>query len=231
MNILAIDTSNLPLSVAVTTEDKVLAECTFNVERNHSIRLIPTIDILLQEVCLTPADLDLFVVARGPGSYTGVRIGVTTAKSLAFSVGKPLVGVSSLLAIAHQVPYFDGIVLPLFDARRKRMYTAGYEYRQGIWEEVIREQVLHVDALIEELKERGRSALFLGDDVRVFRDQLMNTLGEQAHFLPMSYQLPRAAHIAQIGYRLHQAGHQEDLAFEPTYLQQTEAEANLSKGQ
>lgn len=229
MNILAIDTSNLPLSIAVTTEDKVLGECTFNVERNHSIRLMPAIDMLMKEVRLSPSDIDLFVVARGPGSYTGIRIGVTTAKSLAFSMEKPLVGVSSLLAIAHQVPYFDGIVFPLFDARRKRMYTAGYEYREGNWEEVLPEQVIHVDSLVEELKGRGRACLFLGDDVRVFREQLAGELGTLAHFLPMAYQLPRAAHIAQIGYRLYQAGHQEEITFQPTYLQQAEAEVNLSR--
>ncbi len=229
MNILAIDTSNLPLSIAVVNDDKVLGEWTLNVERNHSIRLLPAIRTLLEEVRLTPKEIDLFVVARGPGSYTGVRIGVTTAKSLAWAVSKPLVGISSLEALAHQIPLFNGVIIPLFDARRDRFYTAGYEWQSGKLIEVLSEQIFHKEELARLLYERGGDVLFVGDDARKHREYLEEALAEQAYFLPPAYQIPRAAHLAHLGYKLYEKGQIEEITFTPTYLQPTEAEVNLRK--
>lgn len=229
MNILAIDTSNLPLSIAIVSGDKVLGEYTLNVERNHSIRLMPAVRSLMKDVQLRPQDINLFVVARGPGSYTGVRIGVTTAKSLAWSLTKPLVGVSSLLGLAQQIPFFDGWIVPLFDARRDRVYTAAYEWRDGALVEVEVEQILHKQELARLIAESGKAALFLGDDVQRYRAYFAEELGEQACFVNAAYQIPRAAQLAMIGLRLFEQGHTESLAFAPNYLQPTEAEANLGK--
>lgn len=229
MNILAIDTSNLPLSVAVVNNEKVLGEWTLNVERNHSIRLMPAIRSLLEEVRLSAKEIDLFVVARGPGSYTGVRIGVTTAKSLAWAVGKPLVGVSSLQVLAHQIPFFDGVIVPLFDARRGRFYASVYEWQNGELLEVVPEQVLHKDDLVRVLAECNANVLFLGDDVGMQQVYLAEALKEKARFLSPAYHIPRAAHLAQLGYKLYEQGHTEDITFAPTYLQATEAEVNLGR--
>lgn len=227
MNILAIDTSNLPLSIAVIDENKVLGELATNVEKNHSIRLMPLLKTLLNEVQISPQELDLIAVARGPGSYTGVRIGVTTAKSMAWALKKPLIGVSSLMGLAHQIPFFDGLIIPLFDARRERVYTGGYAWKQGELVEVIPEQILHIADLANKIKELERKALFVGDDVSKHRASFIDLIGERAEFLPNVYHLPRAAHIAQIGLRLYQQGKEENLGFAPSYLQVAEAEARL----
>lgn len=229
MHILAMDTSNLPLSVAVITPERVLGELTLNVERNHSIKLMPAIRSLLADVRLSAQEIDLFVVARGPGSYTGVRIGVTTAKSMAWAVDKPLVGVSSLQVLAHAVPYFDGLIVPLFDARRERFYIGAYAWQDGGLIEVVAEQVLHRDELVRLLTARGDGVVFVGADVAAARAYLTEALGVRAHFVPMTHSLPRAAHVAQLGYARYVAGAREVLAFVPTYLQATEAEVNLRK--
>ena len=114
MKVLAFDTSSKALSLAILEDKQVLAETTINIKKNHSITLMPTIDFLMASLDWTPKDLDRIVVAEGPGSYTGLRIAVATAKTLAHTLNIELVGMSSLLAL---VPYQqEGLFVPLMDA-------------------------------------------------------------------------------------------------------------------
>lgn len=132
-----------------------------------------------------------------------------------------------MLALAQEVPYFNGVVVPLFDARRDRVYAAGYAWQDGTFVEVIPEQVIHRDALVELLG--AKDVLFLGDDGSKHRDFFVEKLGTSAHFLPSAYQIPRAAFLAEMGLQLYKQGHREGVTFAPTYLQVTEAEVNLGK--
>src|SRR5574342_1124584 len=126
MTILAIDTSNYALGVALLEENQVLGEYMTNLKKNHSVRIMPAIQTLMQDCDRVPADLTKVVVAKGPGSYTGVRIGVTIAKTLAWTLKKDLVGISSLEVLAQSGKYFDGFTVPLFDARRTQVFTGLY---------------------------------------------------------------------------------------------------------
>ena len=128
MKVLAFDTSSKALSVAILDGEQLLADVTVNVKKNHSINLMPAIDFLMNSVDLKPADLDRIVVAQGPGSYTGLRVAVATAKTLAYALGIELVGVSSLYALAAATE-FSGMIVPVMDARRNNVY-AGF-YRAG----------------------------------------------------------------------------------------------------
>ena len=124
MKILAFDSSNEPLSVAVVDQEKILTEQTLNIKRNHSIQLMPAIEEALRQAQLTLADIDRIAVAAGPGSYTGLRIAATVAKSLAWAQDIELVGISSLKVLAaNSYPEKDGLIVPLFDARRQNIYT------------------------------------------------------------------------------------------------------------
>lgn len=123
MNILAMDTSNQILGVALLQDEQLIGSITTNIKKNHSIRLMPAINQLMHEVAMTPAELDKIVVAKGPGSYTGVRIGLTTAKSMAWSLDIPVVGISSLEALAWQGHFYDSYICPFFDARRGLVFT------------------------------------------------------------------------------------------------------------
>ena len=132
MTILAIDTSNYSLGVALLEENLVLGEYITNLKKNHSVRIMPAIQTLMKDCERVPKDITKIVVAKGPGSYTGVRIGVTIAKTMAWSLKIPLVGVSSLEILAAGTGrYFDGFVSPLFDARRGQVYTGLYAYQDG----------------------------------------------------------------------------------------------------
>src|SRR3954470_2873906 len=142
MTILAIDTSNYTLGVALLEENQVIGEYITNLKKNHSVRIMPAIQTLMKDCDRVPADLTKIVVAKGPGSYTGVRIGVTIAKTLAWTLNIPLVGVSSLEILAAGTGrYFDGCLSPLFDARRGQVYTALYQYRHGELTAVVQDQL------------------------------------------------------------------------------------------
>lgn len=222
MKVLGIDTSNLVLSLAVTAEEKLLGEYTTNLKKNHSIRLMPSISMLMDELDLDPGELDAIAVAHGPGSYTGLRIGVTTAKTLAWSLGIPIVGISSLEAVASQVPYFPGVVTPLFDARRSQVYTALFENGKRVAED----QIQLIEDWMDVLIEKGKRVLFLGDDAAIHRDSIIHRFGELAEFGHPEWNVPRASYIARAGGRLIQQGNPMEVdVFVPQYLQLAEAEA------
>ena len=148
MKVLAFDTSSKALAIAILEDDKLLAEMTINIKKNHSVTLMPAIDFLMESLDLKPSDLGRVVVAEGPGSYTGLRIAVATAKTLAHTLKIDLVGVSSLrIMVAEDI---DGLVIPLMDARRNNVYAGFYENGRATQPEA------HLS--FEEVLEKAKSA-------------------------------------------------------------------------
>ena len=143
MKVLALDTSNRPLSVALLEDQTVLGTVTMTVHQKHAEYLLPVIEDLMAKSDLVPADLNRVVVAQGPGSYTGIRIGVTTAKVLADTLKIGLVGVSSLQALALNCQRDGQLVWPIFDARNNNIFTGLYQMKNGVPESVLADQ--HVD--------------------------------------------------------------------------------------
>jgi tRNA threonylcarbamoyladenosine biosynthesis protein TsaB len=223
MRVLAIDTSNYTLGVGIIEEDRVIGEYITNVKKNHSVRVMPAIDALMKDCGMMPADLDKIVVAKGPGSYTGVRIGVTIAKTLAWSLNIPLVGISSLEIIAAASGrYFDGFVSPLFDARRGQIYTGLYHYEAGNLKTVQADQLVMGDKWAMELKEVSSPTLFVGNDLSIHRTTLENILGNRAVFANMTEHNPRPSELALLGR--NKPG-EEIHSFVPNYIRLAEAEA------
>lgn len=226
MNILAIDTSNATLGVAVVNEEKVLGEYITNVKRDHSVRVMPAIDCLLRDCGLKPYDITKVVVAKGPGSYTGVRIGVTIAKTLAWTLNIPLVGISSLEILASQVGrYFDGYVSPLFDARRGQIYTGLYGYGDGELRTIVNDQIiLSKDwaALLKKDYPDSKEILFVGNDLPLHQSNFEDILGEKAVFAHMTEHNPRPGELAYLG--MDKSG-EEIHSFTPNYIRLAEAEA------
>ncbi|QQE74889.1 tRNA (adenosine(37)-N6)-threonylcarbamoyltransferase complex dimerization subunit type 1 TsaB [Brevibacillus composti] len=229
MRVLAIDTSNLVLSVAVVEEGRVLAEMTTNQQKNHSVRLMDAISLLMDETNTLPEQLTGIGVAKGPGSYTGVRIGVAAAKSMAWSLQIPVIGVSSLEAVAMNALGAPGLIVPLFDARRGQVYTAAYRSAgiQRVTAEAAERLVLLRDWCALLGQQPGKETiLFMGEDLGLHREAIRTELGERAVFAPASCNHPRAAHIGLAALRRlaeGEAGHPHELV--PEYLQLAEAEA------
>jgi len=223
MKVLGIDTSSLVMSIAVVENNRLLGEYTTNLKKNHSIRLMPAISRLLEELGMEPEELGGVAVAQGPGSYTGVRIGLSTAKALAWSLGIPLAGVSSLEAIAANASFAKEKICPLMDARRGQVYTALFSGRNRLHQDQIR----LLDEWLPELKLAEERILFLGDDVSLHQEKIEQGLGDMALFGPAEWNLPRASFIARKGAELIEEGQYAQIhSFAPHYLQLAEAEAN-----
>ncbi|WP_332696758.1 tRNA (adenosine(37)-N6)-threonylcarbamoyltransferase complex dimerization subunit type 1 TsaB [Halalkalibacter lacteus] len=226
---LAIDTSSFVMGIAVTDGERTLGEITTNIKKNHSIRLMPAIDNLMKEVGVRPKELDEIVVANGPGSYTGVRIGVTTAKTLAWSLGIPVIGVSSLAVMAQTGRFFQGIISPIMDARRGQVYTGHYQTKEMLVKEVASDCLIMLEDWLVYLKELNEPVLFIGQDIELHRAMIMEGLKEQAHFATGSMMLPRPTELARLGQKMTDENVTHTIV--PNYLQLAEAEVNWQKAQ
>ena len=214
MKVLAFDTSSKALSLAILEDKQVLAETTINIKKNHSITLMPAIDFLMASLDWTPKDLDRIVVAEGPGSYTGLRIAVATAKTLAHTLNIELVGMSSLLALVPRQQ--EGLLVPLMDARRNNVYAGFYENAKP----VIPEAHLSFAEVLEKVTD-AEQVTFVGE-VGPFVEQI------QEHLPRTNFKetLPNAANLALWAWD-KKANSLHD--FVPNYLKRVEAEENWLK--
>ena len=215
MKLLAFDTSNQALSLAILEDEHLLAQTTLNIKKNHSITLMPAIDFLMNSLDMKPKDLDRIVVAQGPGSYTGLRIEVATAKTLAHTLKIELVGVSSLLALVPE--QVEGLVIPIMDARRNNVYAGFYQSGQAVRPEAH----LPLAEVLEMAGTADQPVTFVGETA-TFAEQIKDALPQAA----IQSTLPDAATIGRLGLDL-QAQSIHD--FVPNYLKRVEAEENWLK--
>jgi tRNA threonylcarbamoyladenosine biosynthesis protein TsaB len=225
MRILAIDTSTRTESVAVLEDGIVLAEVYTTSEQTHAKRLLSAIDATLHMAALKTEACDALAVTIGPGSFTGLRIGISTVKGLAFATGKPVAGVSSLDVLAQQFPQSRHLVCPMIDARKKQVYTALYECGNDM-----RLTKLADDCAIEPekwLKQIEQPCLFVGDGIAVYGDLIKEALGERALFAPPHLNSVQASAVAAAGMKQIVEGRDADVAaLEPYYIRQSDAEMN-----
>ncbi|WP_174735141.1 tRNA (adenosine(37)-N6)-threonylcarbamoyltransferase complex dimerization subunit type 1 TsaB [Mesobacillus harenae] len=223
MKILAIDTSNYTMGIGILIGDQVAGEYITNLKKNHSVRVMPAIEALMHECEIKPSELTKIVVAKGPGSYTGVRIGVTIAKTLAWSLGIPITGVSSLEVVAASSGrHFEGKVSPLFDARRGQIYTGLYEYKEGSLHTVIKDQLILSKDWAKQLESQDDSILFTGVDLHLHQDVIKKELQDKAVFASPTEYNPRPAELAFLG---KDKPAEELHSFVPNYIRLAEAEA------
>lgn len=228
MKVLAIDTSNQPMSVALVEDEQLMAATTLNMVRNHSIFLMPTIDKLFQLVQWQPADIDRVVVAQGPGSYTGVRIAVTTAKVLADTENLPLVGVSSLAVLARNVvPASDDLIVPFFDARRGNVFAGAYQWNNGQLVNKIADQHVAMNDLLGQLAKVDHQVLLVGHLTDRIKKKMTGDLPTNVHLMPRPFAIPSTYQLALAGEKAEPTKDIDN--FVPHYLRITEAEANWQK--
>ena len=163
MLILAFESSAKAASVALLRDGRLLAQSTQVSALTHSRTLLPMAEDLLKNCELTVGDVDLFAVAQGPGSFTGIRIGVSTVKGLAWAADRPCVGVSTLEALAWHGLAAGGLVCPVMDARRSQVYNALFEIRKGKPVRLCEDRAISLEQLAGELASRGEPAFLLGD--------------------------------------------------------------------
>lgn len=225
MKILAIDSSGLVASVAVVTEEDVIAEYTFNYKKTHSLTLMPMIEELVERLELDLSEIDAIAAAAGPGSFTGLRIGASTAKGLAFALKKPIIGVSTVEALGYNLYHTDGLICPIMDARRDQVYTGVYEFAGEEYRTVIEEEAVELTTLAEQLNKLGKSVIFLGDGVAVYKEKLAELLEVPYSYAPIHLSKQRAGSVGALGMTYYKKGKYVDgKDFEPIYLRLSQAE-------
>ena len=222
MRVLAIDTSSNVATVAVMEDELLLGEYILNHKKTHSQKIMTMIEQILSELELTVRDIDIFAAAIGPGSFTGLRIGVATVKALAHATGKTVVSVGTLEALAYNVPYAEHIIVPIMDARRDNVFTASY-----IWDEGFKE--IGIDECLESCGE-FLDTIFVGDGVKVHREYIKEKLGDKAIFPPANALNSRASSVAALALDKAKRGEtQSYLEMKPYYIRKSQAERELEE--
>jgi tRNA threonylcarbamoyladenosine biosynthesis protein TsaB len=229
MKVLALDTSTQSGSVAVSEDDVLLAEVAVTSVQTHAKRLMPAIEATLELAGLTIADCDGFAVTTGPGSFTGLRIGISTIKGLGFATKKPVTGVSTLEALVYQFTSFPYLMCPLLDARKGQIYTALYECTGHMtWQRVIEDSAAEPRQWLEQIHQL---CLFVGDGALVYGEMIREALGDLALFAPPYMNRVRASVVAYIGLKQILDGKIADIgSLVPHYIRKSDAETKLKKG-
>lgn len=213
---IAIDTSTDNSSLAVIAESRIIGESTWKCRQNHTVQLLPALSSTLERVGATIGEAKGIVVARGPGSYNGLRVGLSTAKGLAFSLNIPLVGISSLEVEAYQQSGRGLPVCAIFNAGRGDIATATYVRRGEEWIRLDAERITTPGALCSTIT---ATTVFCGEYVAAIRADIASRLGDKAVFVSSAEGLRRAGYLAELGLRrLANRDYDDPATLQPLYL-------------
>lgn len=225
MNILAVDTASKSCSAAVVSRDKVLSESVLSTGETHSKTLMGLVGGVMQNAGVTVSDIDGFAVTRGPGSFTGLRIGISVVKGLATAGDKPIVGISTLDALALPFCFSNLMVCAMLDARRKEVYFARYRFdKTGKMHKDVDDRVMAPAKVLAGIHE---PCLFVGDGSVIYQDLISQKMGGLAVFAPFIANSIRASAVGYLGGEKFQ---DKDVSWatdlEPLYLRPSDAEIN-----
>lgn len=224
--LLTIQTASPAGSLALSDGERLLAEINLDVRRNPTEWLLQSIEDLLDKAEVGKCDLDAIGVVRGPGSFTGLRVGMATAKGLSLAANCPLLGISSLQCLAMQLPFARLPVCVMLDARKQEVYSALYHWEAGLPQSVAKERVVRPELLLSDIHDE---TLFIGSGAHVYRSLIVRQLAGRAHFAPAFLNLPRAGAAAALGLLEWSAGRFCSPAeLLPVYLRPSEAELNFA---
>lgn len=223
MKVLGIDTSTSCASVGLVDDEEVISEYLLNTPLTHSERLLVAIELVLGGTHLTMGDLDGWAISLGPGSFTGLRIGASTVKGLAFATQKPVVGVPTLDVLASQISFTPYLICPILNARKSELYSSFYRYEEGnLPKRLSPYQAIRPEELVKKIQEQ---TIFIGDGVKIYGDDLRKSLPSFALFPSPPLNFPHGTMVARLGVEFLRKGERLDLAaFVPLYVRPSEAE-------
>lgn len=226
MKILAIETSGLVSSVALAEDDNIIAEFSTNFKMTHSVTLLPMIENMLNILKIPIKEIEMIAASKGPGSFTGLRIGSSTAKGIAMALDIPIASVPTLEAMAMNIDKTDYLICPMIDARRAQAYTNLYEYIDNRIVELYKDDVLEVNEIIERIKKHSKKVVFLGDGFQVNRKMVEELMGNTDWTCANSQNsMQRASSVALLGFQYFKDNRLDNhLEHEPIYLRKSQAE-------
>ena len=226
MKILAVDTATTSCSVAIIDNSSICAELTTHEKKTHSKHLMTHIDSVLKSADCGAGDLDGFGVTVGPGSFTGLRIGMATIKGLASAVDKPVVGVSTLETLAWQCGAQTRLICPLLDARKAEVYAATYRLNN---DRLIQEKpacAVKPESFVRDIKE---TCVFIGSGAQLYQNEIRDALGDKAVFVPDDQNFIRASKVAILSlksFKTNDTVRIKDLT--PFYIRKSDAELSVA---
>lgn len=225
MRILALDTATASCSVAVIEGESLLAELTTVVAQTHSRHLLSMVSTAIGLAGLKADQLDGFAVSIGPGSFTGLRIGISSVKGLAFSLRKPVVGISSLAALAWQCNPSPYLICPVIDARKKEVYFGRYRFHNGQMKAEGAEQVA---TPVEAVRDINEMSVFVGNGASLYHEKIVSMLGRLAQFAAQGQHTIRASTVAWLSLGRFQQNQTDDVGLlVPHYIRNSDAELNI----
>lgn len=225
MKILAVDSSGLVASVAIVEDDNLVAEYTVNYKKTHSQTLLPMLDEIVKMTETDLNSIDVIAVAKGPGSFTGLRIGTATVKGLCLALDKPIIGVPTVEGLAMNLYDTKSLICPIMDARRNQVYTGLYRFQEHVLKVVKDQLPIAVEELIDTLNLLGEEVVFLGDGVPVYAAVIREKLQVGYSFAPAHVNKQRASALAVRAIDYWKSGLFEAADdFAPEYLRMSQAE-------
>jgi tRNA threonylcarbamoyladenosine biosynthesis protein TsaB len=216
MKILAVDTATPTCSVAVVDGTHLLVEVTVGKAETHSLHLMSMIEQALHWSGTTMDDLDAFAVTRGPGSFTGLRIGISTVKGFCLATGRPLVGVSALDTLAQQIEVENHLICAMIDGRRNEVFRCCYRYQGSEWARLMEPAAMAPEQAVAGIEE---PCIVVGNGALLYRDLIDRMGGKKIRWPQPDRHIPRAFTVAMIGLQRLEAGEMDDhLSFAPEYL-------------
>ena len=222
MKILSLDTSSFPASVAVLEDNVILGEYVVRNQRKHSQHIMVMTERLLEDLGIDIADIDVFAVTVGPGSFTGLRIGISTVRAFAQATNRRVAAINTLEALAYNLSCSEGVIIPMLDARRDEVFTAAYKFAVDGISTVIEPCVMTVSEIAERFKDE--KCIYLGDGAIIHRDEIKET-DENAVFAPVNLSEVRASALASAAAEKINKGeaiHYNEV--QPVYLRLSQAE-------
>lgn len=225
MLILAVDTSTAVATVVVAKDSEIVGEYLINHKKTHSQKLMPMIESVLKELEIKISDIDVFGACIGPGSFTGLRIGITSIKAMAYVKNKPTVGVHSLEVLAYNISPSTSLVCPMIDARNRQVFTCIYEWKDGAYRPITEQMGVGIEELVEVVKNTGKHTIFLGEAVLLHRDFFKETLGDICGFALPHQMLCKAGSLFQaVSIKISEGKFLNSFELEPFYLRLSQAE-------
>lgn len=225
MRVLALDSSGLVASVAVVEDAELIAEYTVNYKKTHSQTLLPMLDEIASMIELDLETIDAIAISKGPGSFTGLRIGSATAKGLGLALNKPIIEIPTVDGLAYNLWGTSAVVCPLMDARRNQTYTGLYEFTDGQMCVIEQQCAVDIAQIVEKINELKREIIFLGDGVPVFKEFIEEQVQVPYAFAPAHMNKQRAGAVASLACIYAEKGQMVSAqAHQPDYLRLSQAE-------
>lgn len=227
MKILAIESASMVASCAISEDDVILGEFSLNHKKTHSEKLMPAIEMLLQELNLKASNLDLICISEGPGSYTGIRIGAAIAKSIAYAVDIPIANIPTMKSLAANIYDTKSLIVPITDAKDKRVYSGIYKWESGKLIDIKEQFPTDIDELIDIVNEYKQPTIFNGDGSENYKDIIIAKANIDFNIAPSIYNLLSASKLIILGNEMAKEKKLIKASeFTPKYLRLSQAERN-----